>query len=104
MFTVESCLDLHTDSLLSQTAVTSGSPFGNGIGPAAADNISRILVADPLNEDLQWSEASFRGFFTLTIDTEKVNATYWAMSNTSKKYLPDHYRYKSSRNIQALRT
>ncbi|EKM55492.1 uncharacterized protein PHACADRAFT_143901 [Phanerochaete carnosa HHB-10118-sp] len=65
------------------TAVTSSSPFGNGITPAAADNLSRILVADPLNRDLQWSEASYRGFFTLTIDTEKINATYWAMSNTS---------------------
>ena len=63
--------------------MTSGSSFGNGISPPAADNISRVLVADELNRDLQWSEGSYRGFFTLTVDTEKVNATYWAMRNTS---------------------
>ncbi|GJE95207.1 alkaline phosphatase D family protein [Phanerochaete sordida] len=65
------------------TAVSSGSAFGNGISPANANKISDVLVAAPLNRDLQWSEASFRGFFTLTLDTEKANATYWAMSNTS---------------------
>ncbi|KIP09476.1 hypothetical protein PHLGIDRAFT_67463 [Phlebiopsis gigantea 11061_1 CR5-6] len=64
-------------------SVTSGSSFGNGIAPPAADNISRVIVAAELNRDLQWSEGSYRGFFTLTIDTEKVNATYWAMRNTS---------------------
>ncbi|EDR10178.1 uncharacterized protein LACBIDRAFT_248389, partial [Laccaria bicolor S238N-H82] len=63
------------------TAVTSPSAFGAWITPAAANNISRQLVA--INSDLQWSEASYRGFFTLTIDSETLNATYYAMNNIS---------------------
>jgi alkaline phosphatase D len=61
------------------TAVTSGSSFGTGIQPAAADVISKEVLAT--NTDLQWSEGSFRGFYTLTIDTESVTATYYAMRN-----------------------
>ncbi|KAF8868870.1 PhoD-like phosphatase-domain-containing protein [Infundibulicybe gibba] len=64
------------------TAVTSGSNFGTGITPAAADVISRQLVG-PVNVDLQWSEGSFRGFFTLTIDPDTLNATYYGMNNIS---------------------
>lgn len=78
---------LHTFScqgLLEHFVVSSSSTFGDGITPAAADVMSRALVAKELNRDLQWSEGSYRGFFTLTIDTEKVNATYWAMRNLSK--------------------
>ncbi|KAF9532238.1 PhoD-like phosphatase-domain-containing protein [Crepidotus variabilis] len=61
------------------TAVTSGSSFGSGILPDKADNISRVLVGT--NPDLQWSEGSFRGFFTLTVDASYLNATYYAMRN-----------------------
>jgi len=63
------------------TAVTSGSSFGNGILPGPADQISSALVE--VNDDLQWSEGSFRGFFTLTIDPNTLTATYYAMRNTS---------------------
>ncbi|PPQ87973.1 hypothetical protein CVT25_001052 [Psilocybe cyanescens] len=59
------------------TAVTSGSSFGSGITPEKADVISRTLV--DVNTDLQWSEGSYRGFFTLSIDSEHLNATYYAM-------------------------
>ncbi|KAI0810902.1 PhoD-like phosphatase-domain-containing protein [Irpex lacteus] len=69
------------------TAVTSGSAFGNHIAPQAADVISNTIVADPLNADLQWSEGSYRGFFTLTLNTTHANATYWAMRNTSSANL-----------------
>ncbi|KAJ3551377.1 hypothetical protein NM688_g4736 [Phlebia brevispora] len=69
------------------TAVTSGSSFGTGIAPLAADAISQVLVVDPLNADLQWSEGSYRGFFTLTLDTTTATATYWAMSNISNPNL-----------------
>ncbi|KAL4265206.1 PhoD-like phosphatase metallophosphatase domain-containing protein [Pleurotus pulmonarius] len=61
------------------TAVTSTSSFRANIAPAAADVISRQLV--DINPDLQWSEGSFRGFFTLTIDPQWLNATYYAMRN-----------------------
>ncbi|KAF9567511.1 hypothetical protein CPC08DRAFT_626796 [Agrocybe pediades] len=63
------------------TAVTSGSAFGSGISPANADVISRTLV--DVNADLQWSEGSYRGFFTLSIDSKHLNATYYAMRNVS---------------------
>ncbi|KAF8274942.1 PhoD-like phosphatase-domain-containing protein [Lactarius quietus] len=46
------------------TAVTSTSTFGGGIAPAAADAISRVLVAN--NTDLQWSEGSYRASFCST--------------------------------------
>lgn len=36
-----------------------------------------------INADLQWSEGSYRGFFTLTIDSNTLNATYYAMNNVS---------------------
>ncbi|KAF7338355.1 Alkaline phosphatase D [Mycena venus] len=63
------------------TAVTSPSAFGVGAPPAATDPISALFVAG--NPDLQWSEGSFRGFFTLSIDSKEVNATYYAMSDIS---------------------
>ncbi|KAF7796683.1 hypothetical protein EIP86_007866 [Pleurotus ostreatoroseus] len=49
--------------------------------------MSQVLVTDPLNADLQWSEASYRGFFTLTLDTKTATATYYAMSNISNPNL-----------------
>ncbi|KAJ7709978.1 PhoD-like phosphatase-domain-containing protein [Mycena rosella] len=67
------------------TAVTSPSPFGEGAPPAATDPISSVFVAS--NPDLQWSEGSFRGFFTLTIDSNAVNATYYAMQDISSPNL-----------------
>ncbi|PIL24183.1 hypothetical protein GSI_13936 [Ganoderma sinense ZZ0214-1] len=63
------------------TAVSSTSSFGAGISPANADKISTVLVG--ANTDLQWSEGSYRGFFTLTLDPHQANATYWAMRNVS---------------------
>ncbi|KAJ8521657.1 hypothetical protein ONZ45_g1680 [Pleurotus djamor] len=67
------------------TAVTSGSSFGSGIAPATADTRSRSLVQ--ANTDLQWSEGSFRGFFTLTISPTSLNATYFGMRNISNPNL-----------------
>ncbi|KAJ8078631.1 hypothetical protein PM082_012914 [Marasmius tenuissimus] len=64
------------------TAVTSSSSFGK-IPPAAADVISRDLVDGDTNLNLQWSAGFYRGFFTLTIDTESIKATYYAMRNIS---------------------
>ncbi|KAI0082795.1 hypothetical protein K474DRAFT_1687863 [Panus rudis PR-1116 ss-1] len=67
------------------TAVSSTSAFGAGIGPAAADQISQFLVG--INPDLQWSEGSYRGFFTLSIAPKEVNATYYAMRNINSSNL-----------------
>ncbi|KAI0372864.1 hypothetical protein BV20DRAFT_963278 [Pilatotrama ljubarskyi] len=67
------------------TAVTSSSAFGAGIQPAAADRISQQYVK--INDDLQWSEGSYRGFFTLTLNTTTATATYYAMRNISNPNL-----------------
>lgn len=64
------------------TAVTSTSSFGTGIGPVAADVKSQKYVT--VNPDLQWSEGSYRGFFTLTVQPDSLDAAYWAMSDVSK--------------------
>ncbi|KAF8587157.1 hypothetical protein K439DRAFT_1631011 [Ramaria rubella] len=69
------------------TAVTSGSSFGTGILPAAADAISEVLVHSKGNEDLQWSEGSFRGFFTITVSPKTLTATYYGMNNISNPNL-----------------
>lgn len=68
--------------MLISAAVTSTSSFGSGITPAAADVKSATYVKN--NTDLQWSEGSFRGFFTLTIDPNFINATYFGMKNISE--------------------
>lgn len=49
--------------------------------------LSRGLVA--ANPDLQWSEGSYRGFFTLELTPQTVNATYFAMRNVSAYHIPD---------------
>lgn len=59
------------------TAVTSPSPFGQGILPDPANKLSQDLIN--LNPDLQWSEGSFRGFFTLTVCEYNVTAHYFGM-------------------------
>ena len=71
------------------TAVTSGSPFGSNVSPENADRQSQVLVG--VNTDLQWSEGSYRGFFTLTLNTTHANATYYAMRNISTCLLPDPF-------------
>lgn len=64
------------------TAVSSTSTFGAGVSPANADKLSVRYVVK--NTDLQWSEGSYRGFFTLTVDPHQAQATYWAMRNVSE--------------------
>ncbi|KAG6856584.1 hypothetical protein H0H87_002790 [Tephrocybe sp. NHM501043] len=63
------------------TAVTSTSSFGANISPADADVTSKVYVG--ANPELQWSEGSYRGFFTLTIDSKTLNATFYGMKNTT---------------------
>ncbi|KEP54098.1 alkaline phosphatase [Rhizoctonia solani 123E] len=59
------------------TAVSSPSPLGEGISPVVADTVSKQLVAS--NPDLQWSEGSWRGFFTLSIAPNNLTAKFYAM-------------------------
>ena len=66
------------------TAVSSTSTFGAGISPEDADKISAKLVVAGGNDDLQWGEGSYRGFFTIAMTAKELNATYWAMRYLSK--------------------
>ena len=59
------------------TAVSSPSPYGQNITLANANNISRILVAD--NDELQWQEAYYRGYFELHVTKDSVNASYFGL-------------------------
>ncbi|CEL57858.1 Alkaline phosphatase D OS=Bacillus subtilis (strain 168) GN=phoD PE=1 SV=3 [Rhizoctonia solani AG-1 IB] len=61
------------------TAVSSPSPLGAGVSPAVADGVSKQLVSS--NPDLQWSEGSWRGFFTLSLAPKNLTAKFYAMKN-----------------------
>ncbi|KAI0748331.1 PhoD-like phosphatase-domain-containing protein [Daedaleopsis nitida] len=65
----------HTNQTATYDPVT-----GNGaIGVEFAGTARYVGV----NTDLQWSEGSYRGFFTLTLDPHQAKATYYAMRNIS---------------------
>ncbi len=83
------------------TAVTSTSSFGQGISPAKADLISQVLVAE--NADLQWSEGSYRGFFTLRVSAENLSATFYAMNDTSESDSIDFDKLRHDHLPQAMR-
>lgn len=59
------------------TAVSSPSPYGQNITLAASTNYSSILIAD--NQELQWNELYYRGYFELHISQAKVDAEYFGM-------------------------
>ena len=69
------------------TAVSSPTIFPGELPPSGTDQLSQVLVA--INPDLQWSEGSYRGFFTLEVTPQTVNATYFAMRNVSAYCIPD---------------
>lgn len=84
------------------TAVSSTSPFGAGVSPQDADKQSQTIVGG--NTDLQWSEGSYRGFFTLTLDPHQAVATYYAMRNISEATLGLHACRRSlTVNAQSFR-
>ena len=64
------------------TAVSSPSPFGAGVKPLPANILSLALVK--IVPDLQWSEASYRGFYTLEVSPETATAVYYAMNDISQ--------------------
>lgn len=65
------------------TGVTSASGSFGVNGPvAASNNVSLGLVKD--NIDLQWNEGHFRGFFTLSVTSDVLDATYYSLQNVSK--------------------
>lgn len=59
------------------TAISSPSPFGQNITIAAANNISQALV--DANNELQWQDAYYRGYFELSVGYEAVNASFFGI-------------------------
>jgi len=59
------------------TAVSSSSPFGASSTIFQCNNQSRLLVRD--NEELQWNEGYYRGYYELRISPQRVQAQYFGM-------------------------
>jgi alkaline phosphatase D len=59
------------------TAVSSQSPYGQNLSLAQSVNYSRSLIAD--NQELQWSEVYYRGYFELRVSKNQVDAEYFGM-------------------------
>lgn len=59
------------------SAVTSPCPYGANISLATANNYSSIIQAS--NEELQWQDLYYRGYYELHISGEEVVANYFGM-------------------------
>ncbi|KAF2493175.1 phosphodiesterase/alkaline phosphatase D precursor [Lophium mytilinum] len=59
------------------SAVTSPCPYGANISMALAHNATRFLVA--ANEELQWSDIYYRGYYELHISPSEVEAKYFGL-------------------------
>jgi alkaline phosphatase D len=59
------------------TAVTSPCPYGANISLASANNYSSIIQTS--NEELQWQDLYYRGYYELHISSEEVNANFFGM-------------------------
>ncbi|KAF2104241.1 alkaline phosphatase-like protein [Rhizodiscina lignyota] len=57
------------------TAITSPCPYGQNITIKQANNFSHILTSS--NEELQWQETYYRGYYELDISYEEVKAEYF---------------------------
>lgn len=59
------------------SGVSSPCPYGQNITQAKADNYSSWLVE--YNEELQWQDVYYRGYYELTIGYDKVDARYYGI-------------------------
>lgn len=59
------------------TAVTSPCPYGANITIPKANNYSQWLVAH--NDELQWQDVYYRGYFELYVSQAKVDAQFFGM-------------------------
>ncbi|KAF5361757.1 hypothetical protein D9756_002575 [Leucocoprinus leucothites] len=72
-----------------------------------AVDVSSTYVRD--NLDLQWSEGFFRGFFTLEVTPQTLNAIYYSMKDVSEYFTPvnqalpvDSVQIKGFRNLDGF--
>jgi alkaline phosphatase D len=59
------------------TAVSSPSPFGQNITIASANNVSSFLIRD--NQELQWSETYYLGYYEPHVSKEKLDARFFGL-------------------------
>ncbi|KAK5696038.1 hypothetical protein LTR97_008458 [Elasticomyces elasticus] len=59
------------------TAVSSSSPFGADSTIFECNNQSRLLIRD--NEELQWQEGYYRGYYEMQISPKRIDAQYFGM-------------------------
>ncbi|KAF9443046.1 PhoD-like protein [Macrolepiota fuliginosa MF-IS2] len=82
------------------TGVTSSS--GTFVKGNLTDSIAVSTKYVNNNIDLQWNEGFFRGFFTLTLDSSVLNATYYSMRNVTYRNLDGfasaHFTVKAGEN------
>jgi alkaline phosphatase D len=60
-------------------AVSSNSPFGSNASLVETNDQSALLIRD--NEELQWQEGYYRGYYELQISPENVRASYFGLPN-----------------------
>jgi alkaline phosphatase D len=59
------------------SAVTSPCPYGANISLATANNYSNII--ETANDELQWQDLYYRGYYELHFSSEEVTANYYGM-------------------------
>ncbi|KAF2194894.1 hypothetical protein K469DRAFT_774925 [Zopfia rhizophila CBS 207.26] len=65
------------------SAVTSPCPYGANISLATANYASRWLVS--ANEELQWQDLYYRGYYELHISAEEVGAKYFGLPTVVRR-------------------
>jgi alkaline phosphatase D len=59
------------------SAVSSPCPYGQNISLATANKYSSLLVA--YNQELQWQDLYYRGYYELSVSKDSVHASYFGM-------------------------
>lgn len=79
--------DYHTGkgSLGVELAVTAVSSSGCCKNTTQADKTAKQRVK--ANDELQWNENFYRGFYTITVDQNNMKATFYAMKDITKPNL-----------------
>jgi alkaline phosphatase D len=68
---------------LAGTAVSSQSPIGSFTPNFLANAVSSWLVSH--NDELQWSDLYYRGYFEMAITYDSINATYFGMPDITTR-------------------
>ncbi|KAH8832807.1 PhoD-like phosphatase-domain-containing protein [Flagelloscypha sp. PMI_526] len=82
------------------TAVSSSSHIGEDVTPEEGNILLRVFIAG--SEDLQWSELTYRGFYSFTVDANYLNTTFYALrdikSNNLNAFISANFTVKAGAN------